>query len=276
MLKTKVIYILFTSILLIACNTIHYPYNQFESKYNGRPKIIEEIRYKKNEIKGGKIDQKIIYHFDKNGNAIKSYCYDELNILTENCVDIPNDRNEIESICYNKDSTLITRSVDKFDEKGKKTSTLSYSNDKISKKREFKYEKNGVDFINYGYDNNNQLEDKTLILHNKKGKMIKSISYAVPSENIENIIEYSYDKNGNEIGSKHYAKGKLRSKRRNTYNKTNNILYQEWYFFTTEGDSILRSKSEGHYKYDGYKNMISELIIVGEDKYLTTKTITYY
>jgi hypothetical protein len=276
----KLYFLLFIQLVLGCGADIHFPYNEYEPNYNGGIKTVEQIRYETVRIDENpdKVQRRVLSYFDEKGNSIKDFSYNSENVLVEECVCIIYNKGlEKENICIGNNDTLNgSRAVYKYDKKGRKLSYEFYWGNKFSGKREFKYENNGVDYTDYGYDKNNQLEDKTLILHDKKGRKVKTVSYVIPTEEEKGVSKYYYDKKGNEISYTTFRDGQKKSANYKSYDRSKNILYMKNYYFKTDNDSTLNSEYKIHYEYDSHKNVISELIIGTDEKYLTKKIITYY
>jgi hypothetical protein len=199
--------------------------------------------------------------FDNKNRISKAYTISYTgDTIGKNCERLFNKKElNIKSVCYT-DSTKNVLAIYKLNKNFKKSSFEFYDNNLLSSKRVFKYLQNGIDYIDYSYNDDNKLKDKTLIIHDKKGRIIKSTSYNLNDNSIEFIIEHKYDKNGNEYEINWYKKGQnlFTSYTNRKFDKRNNFLYGEKLSFTNF--DTLKSVNTIDYKYDKKGNIIYRLM----------------
>lgn len=260
----KIHLIVLILITLSSCKTFDYK-NSFEEKYIGNPKKIQITTYKAIEIddtiKKGEMRYSDISLFDNKNRISKAYTISYTgDTIGKNCERLFNKKElKITSVCYT-DSTKNVLAIYKLNKNFKKSSFEFYDNNLLSSKRVFKYLQNGIDYIDYSYNDDNKLKDKTLIIHDKKGRIIKSTSYNLNDNSIEFIIEHKYDKNGNEYEINWYKKGQnlFTSYTNRKFDKRNNFLYGEKLSFTNF--DTLKSVNTIDYKYDKKGNIIYRLM----------------
>jgi hypothetical protein len=273
-------FILLFLIFLIGCKTFDVKVKD-EERYKGNPKKIQITTYDviefNNTIKKGEMKYSEILFFDIKNRIFKEYSINSKGDTTgKNCIKLFN-KNEltIKSVCY-IDSTENVSAVYQLNKNFKKSCFEFFHDNKLSKKRVFKYLSNKIDYIDYGYDKDNILKDKTLIIHDKKGRVYKSTSYDLNDNSIKYIIEHKYDKNGNEYEQNWYKKGQVpfTSYTNRKFDKKNNIVYGEKLFFNNS--DTIKSVATAEYKYDKKGNIIFKLIkIDNKPSYIEEREITY-
>jgi hypothetical protein len=265
---------------LSGCKTFDYK-SIFDEKYIGNPKKIQITTYDAIEIddtiKKGKMKYSEISFFDKKNRIFKYYSINSKgDTIGKKCERIFNKKElTIKSVCYT-DSTENILAIYKLNKNFKKNSFEFFRNNKLSGKRIFKYLSNKIDYVDFGYDKNNKLKDKTLIIHDKKGRIFKSTSYNLDDNSIKYIIEHKYDKNENEYEQNWYKKGKnlFTSYTNRKFDDRNNFLYGEKLFF--KNSDTIKSITTIEYKYDKKGNIIYRLIKTNnKPSFIEERKITY-
>jgi hypothetical protein len=276
----KIHLILLILITISSCKTFDYK-SRFEEKYIGNPKKIQITFYDVIEIddtiKKGKMKYSEISFFDKKNRIFKDYSINSKgDTIGKKCERLFNKKElTIKSVCYT-DSTENILSIYKLHKNFKKSIFEFYHNNKLSGKRIFEYASNKIDYVDFGYDKNNKLKDKTLIIHDKKGRIIKSTSYNLKDNSIKNIIEHKYDKNGNEYEQNWYKKEKklFTSYTNRKFDDRNNYIYGEKLFF--KNSDTIKSITTIEYKYDKKGNIIYRLINThNQPSLIEERKITY-
>jgi len=276
----KVHLILLILMTLSSCKTFDYN-NRFDEKYIGNPKKIQITIYDAikidDTIKKGRMKYSEISFFDKKNRIFKDYSINSKgDTIGKKCERIFNKKElTIKSVCYT-DSTENILAIYKLNKNFKKSSFEFFRNNKLSGKRIFKYSSNKIDYVDFGYDKNNKIKDKTLIIHDKKGRIFKSTSYNLDDNSIKNIIEHKYDKNENEYEQNWYKKGKnlFTSYTNRKFDDRNNFLYGEKLFF--KNSDTIKSITTIEYKYDKKGNIIYRLIKTNnKPSFIEKRKITY-
>ena len=267
-------------ISFLSCKTFDYR-NGFEEMYKGQPKKIQSTIYdaiqKTDTVKKGKINYSYISFFDKKNRNYKNYSINSKgDTLGKNCERLFYKKElSIKKVCYN-DSAIEILSIYKLNKNFKKKSSEFFYNNKLTGKRLYEYKENGIDYVDLGYDENNILKDKTLVIHDKNNRISKIISYNLNDGSIKNIIESKYDKNGNEYEENWFNGNNqhITSYTNRKFDNQNNYIYGEKLFF--KNSDTIKSITKIKYKYDKKGNIIYRLIITdNKSSFIEERKITY-
>lgn len=274
----KTYFLLF--LIILSCKTFDYK-GKTDITLKGKPKKLQVTLYeaikKDDKIIKGKIKYTEISLFDKKNRKYKSY-YIKSNgdTIGENCKKIYDKKSlTIKSGCVKSDSSFVISAIYRLNKDFKKSVFEFYNNNKLYSKRVYEYKKNGVDFIEYGYDESNKIKDKAIILHDKKNRKFKTISFNPKDNSVKTIIQRDYNETDNYYEQNWYKKGvKYLSFSNRKFDKNGNLIYSERLRFN-KSDTI-KSISTIEYKYDRKDNIIYQLSITDQKpKYIEERMITY-
>ena len=276
----KYIYLLLLLFISLSCKTFDYKSSP-NDKYKGKPNKIQITIYdafeKTDTIIKGKMKYSNILFFDKKNRIYKSYTINSKgDTLGKNCERVFNKKERtIKRVCYN-DSATNVRAIYNFNKNFNKSLFEFYRNNKLSSKRVFEYEKNGIDYIDYGYDKNNKLKDKTLVLHDRKRREAKAISFNLKDGSINIIIEEKYDKNGNKYEQNWFKEGDqlFTSYTNRKFDNRNNFTYGEK--LSIKKSDTTKSITTIEYKYDKKDNITYKLMKTNNNpSFVEERIITY-
>jgi hypothetical protein len=288
-MKTKLTFVLVSSILLIGCSTIERKENDLkELNLNGKVKSVREISYKAiynlgEIIKGErqreqKFDWDKYILFDTVGNKIEKYFYYSSGSLYIKYTFEYNNKGILTGISkFNSDSTLNRSSVYKYDDNENLIEINRYKPDKsLDKKSIYKYDDNRNLIEENEYKSDGSLDVRKTYKYDSNGDLIKSEAYHSKEflSKLNKKSIYKYDNNGNKIEE-------------NTYNFNDSLIEESIYEFD-ENRNLIKLKrydyEEGldlsktyRYEYDNNKNWINKIVFHKEvPKYILEREIEYY
>ena len=250
----------------ISCKTFDYK-DSSEKKYLGNPKKVEityfDVINIDNSIQKSKFRFTEGFLFDSKKRIYFTYTLDEkkdsIGSIGKRFFDKKN--YVITDILYDKNKEN-TKSIYKFNNLYRKILFETYFAGKLSHRRVFEYLDNKIDYIDYGYNKSNDLEDKFLISHNNK-RICKAIGYDINNGSINVILEYKYDTKGRNYEQNSFDyKNKIKSSYKHKFDKRNNIIYSEGQNYLN--NDTIKNITTINYKYDKKGNIIYKLYITNE------------